>query len=198
MSVVEEFRQEINDITCIGKWTNDEEVHDFYIVEDFDALRKICSRESERYDADDIFSTLLGLNQYSNSCWGFADEYDVCHMCNQVVSLDEYGYWVNDKEGYLACGDCVRLDTDIRDAYLKHLTNNPQCADVIFKEEDLVNLGYTRCDKDFETGLYEFQDDDPESILENAKAQLDDDEFIFRIDATSPFDIRYNLFSKKV
>ena len=32
MSVVEEFRQEINDITCIGKWTNDEEVHDFYIV----------------------------------------------------------------------------------------------------------------------------------------------------------------------
>lgn len=205
--------QDIEDITIRGIWHNDAIEHDFYIVTHgsselqrieneikMELISKGLIEPDDRFDADNIFEIAMDLNSCSHFLWGFADEYDICHICENVVSLHDYGrmpdYWIAREEGFLACGDCVRSDEELREQYIEDITNNPQIADTLFQEDDLIKMGYHKCNKEFEAGLREFQNDNPETILEQARELLNDDEFVFRIDEMSPFDIHFSLYSR--
>lgn len=154
----------------------------------------------DRFDIDEFFAITLSEDRYSIT-WGYSDEFTTCSECCQIIEIQPShcgwvpDYWLTD--GEIFCGDCVREDEDLAEGYLEDVTNNHQRAVTLFSEEEILKMGYTKCNKDFESGLHEHQDDNPETILEKAREMLDDDKFIFRIDSVGQFDVNYHLFSKK-
>jgi|GEM_PF-5717361 len=155
--------------------------------------------EEESFDIDDFFAILLDEDKF-NTTWAYSDEFTTCSDCCQIIVTQpqHHGwlpdYWIADGDIY--CGDCIREDDDLKEGYLKDMTNNHERAITVLSESELLKMGYHKCNNEFEAGLRECQDDSPESILENAREMLDDDEFVFRIDQADPFSVHFSLFSR--
>ena len=124
----------------------------------------------------------------------WCDEWFTCGDCNLAVrsSGDSYGWQPHYHifDGEVACGDCIQQDPV---PYLEDIAGNPRKA-VTF-EINLEEHGYSNVLKDFETGLYGGQADDPEKIA-GVLTEAGVEDFVFSIDYVGQFDMRFSVYVK--
>ena len=60
---------------------------------------------------------------------------------------------------------------------------------------DLASLGFELIDTGFENGFHRGQTDDPAAILRKAKRENPDREYVFTIDQSGQFDIRFSIWA---
>jgi hypothetical protein len=86
-------------------------------------------------------------------------------------------------------------DGDYVDQYIEHLLNNPRRADTF--NVDWTKHGFTLVNNEYEHGFHPGQTDDPKKILKDAQIKSPDCDFLFSIDSTGQFDMRFSIWSRK-
>lgn len=132
----------------------------------------------------------------------WSDEWSTCGDCNNAfrTSPDHYGWKPHYAiiQGEYVCADCIQEDPD---DYLQSLEGDPTKGvtfDLDLSEHGYINLIDAASDRGveqdtFESGLYGGQDASPDKIaeaLQNAGIQS----FVFRLDSTSQFDLRFSVW----
>lgn len=157
----------------------------------------------DRHDDYDKIDSLINLlRSYSETyihdlvSVGFSDEYISCDGCGKIICTTPgyYGdlpdYFIDDNG--VSCGECVR-DNPAR--YLEYLDNNPKAGNTILDEQILIDNGYTRFnDESYESGLYQYQTDDPKKIYKELKSKYN--HIIFSIDNAGQFDVHFSAWTK--
>lgn len=128
----------------------------------------------------------------------YSDEYTTCSDCGKVIrtSPDSYGwqpdFYVGD--GFIACGECFRGQSDYQEHYLQERINNPKNAvNGLITEENLEEIGFVRLNKEsFENGLHRGQTDNPEAIYDELSDKYN--EIVFFINGVGQFDVHFDVY----
>lgn len=123
----------------------------------------------------------------------WSDEWTDCVLCGKVVRTqgDSYQWqpyhWYSEEEGYI-CGDCIK---EYPEDYIEaHIGKDHTCLTL---EVDLEKYGWVRLNKDFESGWYPGQNDDPKKIAKTLKEQ-GINYFLFTLDSKSQFDLNFSVW----
>lgn len=123
---------------------------------------------------------------------GFCDEYTTCCGCGCVIrtSPDSYS-WTADfaiLDDGIYCEDCYD-----HDEYLEKIVNNPNNANTLISEEELIERGFEKLEQDYAHGWYG-QVDDPKTIYNNLSEKYD--EILFMITSQGQFETSFCVFVK--
>ena len=169
------------DFYIVGAWRDIETLVNEYnsIPKDEYAMNGDIRRDSvsgeyvqnaiEKYGWDSVKSPFFSDPDKSDieeilGDWGFSDEYDMCSDCGNVIrtSPDSYSwtpeYWQSDNG--IFCGDCIEPQN-----YIENIKNKLEGCYLV----DPIDYGWVRIREDYESGLYEGANDNPEKILELLK-----------------------------
>jgi hypothetical protein len=146
------------------------------------------------HDYNDMIIDFLDNNRvdyyYDDSCTS-------CSNCNCFINLYNYHFSeaevLNDCE--IVCNDCIKKD--YKQEYLYERVNKPKKAirQYIISHDDMVQYGYDKLDKDYNTGLYEWSNDNPQDIYDSLKN--DYSYIVFMITDSNPFNVEYVVYVKK-
>lgn len=168
-------------------------VDNFIIVSGWSEVKAI--EEATEMCMDEIAQIIAEAESKYDRCWGFEDEYDYCTECFKSLrtSPDSYMWlpdWsiVNECERW--CSDCIKQNPDV---YLQEIINNPRNSNVIFSDSELEDLGFTKLEEKYESGLHEHQTDDPQKILDKLLKE-GYEEIIFNITSKGQFDTNYECW----
>lgn len=158
--------------------------------------------EDERYDISDRWEWWIEEAVGGYEFWTYSDEGFCCSECNtwhfyyERNACSYANYKVGD--GYIICDDCIKINEEYRNWYIEDLINNPHNANTILEYKDLINLDFNKINDDpYANGWYHRMDD-PEKILEIAKAKYPNNEFIFSIRKTyNPFETEFDLYMRE-
>lgn len=148
------------------------------------------------------------------------------HYPRLFAALEEQGYelewsdeWVVDHESgkcYRTQGDSYSWQSSILwtdgdfltpdagiDAWIEELVNDPhRCmTSTVWTRGDLEGAGFVQWERDdphtYESGWHPGQDDDPEAITQQIRAELGDDvEILFYLDDSGQFDVRFSAWTR--
>jgi hypothetical protein len=124
----------------------------------------------------------------------WSDKWRHCDDCFKLfrTTADSYGwsqyFWFNEEDGEDICGDCVAENPE---DYLTSLEGNHESCITI--ELDLEENGYVKVEDGFENGYHTGQDASPE-LIANALREQDIHRFIFNLDGTGQFDIKFSVY----
>ena len=127
----------------------------------------------------------------------WSDEWAICDDCDKAIrtSPDSHGWTrhyhlMNDCE--IVCLDCVKDDPF---EYFEDCMNDFRKSVNSDFAEALAESGFTKDERNFESGLHPGQTDSPETIAKGIKANGKDD-FVFVIDSVGQFDIQFSLWTR--
>ena len=129
----------------------------------------------------------------------WSDEWIVSHETNKAYrsSPDSYGW----KPAYFLTdgGDVIGADEirngDEVDTYIEYLVDDANRADTF--DIDWTQYGFRKLNPDaYESGFHPGQTDNPRKILAAAQVEYPDHEFLFSIDDTGQFDVRFSLWAR--
>lgn len=170
---------------------------DFLIVDDWEDVQAIQQALKPDFEPKDKYDTSVLDEIFDNGYqWGFRDEYTVCDCCGKVIRTEPDSYswlpdfFVNDEEGTICCGDCVRENPK---EYLATLYNNADKANTILSADELEAQGFEKIDGDFESGWYD-KHDSPDEILDKALEEHPSGVFIFNISGQGQFATQFELW----
>lgn len=173
-------------IWVLGNWNNKSR---------FDNL------ENKWIDTDTMPSRLnKALERIGVECEWY-DEWGQCEHCEMIfrISGDSYfwqPYFVRLEDGDYLCGDCAN-DPDFIEDVLFEFVNNPDKATTFIEESRLVELGWTRYNKEqWENGWHPHQTDNPVSIKEQINKEMPNHDVLFYIDENSQFYLGFSAFTK--
>lgn len=148
---------------------------------------------------DDTMSRIAKVAETAGYETEWYDEWSTCGDCGLAVrtSPDSYSWqpsYVVLNECELLCKGCVEPD-DIIEEYL----NNPRKAISADLDINLEDHGFELYSDQFENGWHPGQNDQPENIIADLKAdgQLDNRDFVFQIDSTGQFDVGFSLWLRE-
>lgn len=158
--------------------------------------------EDYRYDVDKrddwYIEEAVGGDEY----WTYSDEGFMCSECYKWYFYDNHGAcgYANYKvyDGWIECEDCIKQDEESKERYVAELIDNPENANTILEYGDFLDLGFDKInDWPYANGWYG-QADSPEKILEKAKADEPNCEFVFSIRKTyNPFETEFDLYKRE-
>lgn len=151
-----------------------------------------------RADKDEYF-----VNRLTDDDWTFSDEGFVCDECQRWHYYDDrngvgyVNYFCGD--GWIVCSDCLKENDEYIEMYLADKINNPKDANTLLEEDKLKDLGFEKINNDpYENGMYG-DNDQPSNILEWAKKQFPNMEFLFNIRKIyNPFTTQFDLYGREV
>lgn len=125
----------------------------------------------------------------------WADEWVMCDGCGRMLRSSP-DCWDWKMFGYIddcivTCGHCIDSEE-----YIEPRINNPRNA-VNIDLVDLGELGFSRLDKEYESGMHPGQDDDPAAILKTLQAQNPGQQFVF-VYEPSQFYVEFSAWSREV
>ena len=189
---------------------------DFLVVEDWTFIREFNAWLSESKYHDRLVretgSDLSGdkesdkyftnwIDYLTDDMWGFGDEYSVCNNCCKVfrTSPNSYSwkpdYWAHEEMG-LCCGNCIRKNKDIADAYVDCLINESEDCNTILSDSEMEELGFEKLNGDsFENGWYGIRHD-PKVILERYTHLYPGKEFVFSIAENQQFATFFDIYGR--
>lgn len=127
-------------------------------------------------DDDGYVEFALGDNSLA-----FYDDSFVCDECYQCYDTSGYGYtnyFIED--GMIYCEECVKADPQLQEDYVGTLINQPKRANTLLSEDDMIGLGFTHLEDEYENGYYG-RVDDPEQILNDILAENPNADVVFDI-----------------
>lgn len=176
---------------------HDEDGDEFLIVDGWEDVQVIQQALKPDFEPKDRYDTSVLDEIFDNGYqWGFRDEYAICDCCGKVIRTVPNSYswlpdfFVNDKEGTICCGNCVRENPK---AYLETLYNNADKANTILSEDELKAQGFEKIDGDFESGWND-KHDSPDEILDKALEEHPEGVFIFNISGQGQFATQFELW----
>lgn len=129
------------------------------------------------------------------------DEYLHDYENNRVFRCEATHYgWMpqficNDWTNYEVIGEDDLQD--IADEYInEYLLNDPKVADHLLEHAKIRENGFEPLIRG-ENGLHAYQTDDPEKMMESAKEQYPNADFIFVIDSVGQFDTHFSLWKRE-
>ena len=139
-------------------------------------------------DLDDIIKEVFD-GEYET---GFDDEYDTCSECGKIVRTGPDSYsWTPDfehTEDGLICKVCLAEDPE---SYIESIKNTARKGATDGMGIDITQHGWVKAGEDYEVGLYDHADDNPEKILEILnEADID---VIFKI-FPSQFEVSFEVY----
>lgn len=126
----------------------------------------------------------------------FADEYNSCSGCGKLIktSPSYYGdlpeYLYTDCE--ILCSDCY-TDGDVLDLYMNDADKALNSRQL---KKSLEKHGFTCYRDNLESGYHPGQTDNPHKISQELEVEIPGANWIFCIDGTGQFDIRFSLWYK--
>jgi hypothetical protein len=129
----------------------------------------------------------------------WSDEWIIDHETSKAyrTSPTSYGW----RPSYVLTEDCEIIGRDEVesgdqiDAYIDYLLNDAHRADTF--DIDWTKHGFRKLNREaYESGFHPGQTDDPRKILRAAQEQFPNDDFLFSIDETGQFDMRFSLWAR--
>ncbi len=142
---------------------------------------------------DTTMCRLLAILENMDIECEWSDEWTSCDDCGRMVRTEPDGYgwrmfgYIDDCT--LICGHCIYAED-----YIESRINNPKSA-VNDYLVDLVALGFTRLDPEYENGMHPGQNDDPVKILETLQNDDPGGEFLFTY-SPSQFDVAFTAWRR--
>lgn len=136
----------------------------------------------------------------SDNEWTFSDEGFVCSECQKWHFYDDRGYtsYANYKvfDGWIKCGDCLKKHPE---DYIQDMIDNPKNANTILEYKDLLDLRFEKINIDHYANGWYGQEDSPQKILEKAKKEHPNMEFIFDvIKDGNPWECSFDLYGREI
>lgn len=164
------------------------------IVKDEEDYNK--RRESE-YD-----TSALDYMTEGGNLWTFSDEGFVCDDCYKWKFYMERNacsyanYKVGD--GYIICDSCICSCKENKEEYIRDMIDDPKSANTILDYSDLLELGFDKVnDWPYANGWYG-RSAEPKKILERAKANDANAEYLFSIKKTyNPWEVEFDLYKRE-
>lgn len=143
------------------------------------------------------------VDRLTDDAWTFSDEGFVCDDCQRWHYYDDrngvgyVNYFCGD--GWIVCSDCLKENDEYIEMYLADKINNPKEANTLLEEDKLEDLGFEKLNTyPYENGMYG-DNDQPSEILEKAKEQYPNMEFLFNIRKIyNPFTTQFDLYGIEV
>jgi hypothetical protein len=142
----------------------------------------------------EALETALGckLDEVTDYNWGFDDEYTTCTSCSNVIRISPDSYsWTPDylaTDGEILCKDCITLDDVI-----SQIENNPNEANTIYSEHEIIDAGYVKIGRQYENGWYGVRDN-PKEIYDRYKKKYSS--IIFSINHNEQFRTCFNAYGR--
>lgn len=133
--------------------------------------------------------------------FAFYDEWTVIDGKAFRTQPDSYGwqpsyyYWEGELIPFTGDDDIANLEGIIEDCY-----NSPDRALNLarLQPRHLESLGWARWAGGYEHGWHPGQNDNPRDIVASFRLDHQDDDYVFVVDGTGQFDIRFSLWHKAV
>lgn len=146
----------------------------------------------ESWEEHDKMEQFLGMDletALDYNC-GFCDEYTTCSGCGCVIRTypDSYN-WTADfavQNDGIYCEDCYD-----HDEYIQDLVNNPNKANTLINEDELLERGFEKLENDYAAGWYG-QYDDPKVIYSKLSEKYD--EILFMITSQGQFETSFCVY----
>lgn len=143
------------------------------------------------------------VDRLTDDAWTFSDEGFVCDECYRWHYYEDrngvgyVNYFCGD--GWIVCSDCLKENDEYTEMYLANLIDNPKSANTLLEEDKLEDLGFEKINGyPYENGMYG-DNDQPSEILEKAKEQYSNMEFLFNIRKIyNPFTTQFDLYAREV
>lgn len=154
------------------------------------------------YDVDERDDWYIEEAVGGDEHWTYSDAGFVCSECYKWHFYNNYGAcgYVNYKvyDGWIECEDCIKRDENSKKRYVEDLIDNFNSANTILEYKDFLDLGFEKINTEpYANGWYG-QEDSPEKILEKAKVDEPDCEFVFSIRKTyNPWETEFDLYRRK-
>ena len=103
-------------------------------------------------------------------------------------------YYVLTEGGDVIGGDAIENGDELDWYVNEYLLNSTRRASVF--KIDFAQLGFTRFNGKYETGLHTGQNDDPKAVAKQIRAALPDHDFIFSLDSTGQFDASWSAWTR--
>lgn len=135
------------------------------------------------------------LDEVFGDDWGYSDEWTECSNCGHAINTMHDNLFVDYKEIY--CENCVRKEPD---NYIKYLINDPQNANTILSDNELMKEGFEKLNAEpFYNEYYDGQNDDPSIILDEMQDKYPNGEFIFSVTGKSnPFITKFDIWGRNL
>ena len=143
------------------------------------------------------------VDRLTDDAWTFSDEGFVCDECQRWHYYDDrngvgyVNYFCGD--GWIICSDCLKKSDEYTEMYLKELIDNYSKANILLDDDKLYDLGFEKINTSpYNNGMYG-DNDQPSKILEKAKEQYPNMEFIFNERKIyNPFTTKFDLYGREV
>lgn len=142
------------------------------------------------------------IEWFTNDNYGFSDEWAQCEDCSCIFRLPntDYSYY---KEGIIFEGEfdsviCCKkcLDAFNKEDYITSKINSPEEWVMMYSVEDMQEMGWEKTNNNiYEYGMYEVSHD-PEVLLEKAKEEFKEKDFVFVREDENPFAQYFILMMK--
>ena len=122
----------------------------------------------------------------------YDDECVICDNCGKIISTQTYSlpqYYADYDTCEMTCADCVHKDPT---EYIHYLNNQPTRANTILSMDELYKANYEKISVDYENGMYEGMNDNPNTIFEELSKTHKN--IIFDITAMNPFMISFTVY----
>lgn len=168
---------------------------DFLIISDTEGEKKIADyfRKSRPELAEEDDERVL--YEVFGDDWGYDDEWTQCSNCAHAINTMYDDFFVDYKEIY--CENCVRKEPD---NYIKDLINDPQRANTILSDNELMKEGFEKLNAEpFYNGYYDGQNDNPSIILDEMQDRYPNGEFIFSVtNKGNPFTTKFDIWGRNL
>ena len=163
---------------------------DFYIIFEKDELKNYLGFESTR----ELEEFLDEVTDYS---WGYSGDWEECYNCGKAIYMEdlyEQDYWIDFDGSGIFCGDCVRNDSNIREAYLESISNNADSCNTFLSDSQLEEAGLIRLEGQYESGYYG-RNDNPYEILNKLMDKYPYGKFVFNLTNNSRWNSEYEVWA---
>ncbi len=152
----------------------------------------------ERVVTDNRFSRLFDALERIGVEAHWLDEWQQCSGCQSIVrsNADSYHWqpsyvWVSDE---LFCANCATGDY-LEESLAEFIGNPDKAITSWLSLSDLESAGFVRWNHPpYENGWHPGQDDNPRDIADRFESGNPDAEWLFYLDETSQFYMRFSLF----
>jgi hypothetical protein len=163
----------------MGESTNGDKL----VIADWNKLdRKILRR----------IDTLFDDKGYTKA---YEDEYIRCDICYKFAPCQPSSYGdlnlIQVIDGAAICPECCQANVD---DYLKDKINNPNNANTVLTNDELLELGFTQIQNNLASGYHSGQNDKPEEIYKRYKGEYA--ELLFSIDSLGQFDTHFSVWGR--
>jgi len=162
----------------------------------FSNWNSVRYKDSEEKKEDFTMESLAELLEKDGHSVEWEDEWTQCSDCMKAIrtspnSYDWTKYGYDDCEnGVTICGDCVKEDPD---EYIEWLKGDARKCNVLLSEDTLADYNYCKLEGNYETGLHQGMNDDPQKVAERLE-ELGVEDYIFNLSDKSQFYLTWEVF----